>query len=334
MSDRLRMNVLVAARDEYTQQLVNVMLPHMRKMFTTLFNSARESVEKREPNMIFHEFQKKLNETPEWNNSIIDRECTKITDTCKYLIDLVTAVFVTNVKILACVRLGGDSKNLNVKIPSKETFVHKVIIECAENIYYDPFIMDHRLTKTELQHSRYKFNEVVDTSIRDCISKMLPIDEILQEYLLGNLEDANEAESDDSVAGDSDHESDASGERDDPITFDSNEETGGDFRADTMVISDDESDQGETPATNYNTEEVHNTEGENKFGDNAAGSDDDNDFDDDNKSEEEYEPQPKNVTVHGLDPKHLPRQARAVLPPPLPEREERRHEEPVSDDLY
>ena len=110
MSDKLRMNVLVAARDEYSQQLINIILPHIRDIFQKSFDSIQNNKEV-PSHKKFYKFQEVLKEVPKWNAVQIENDTEKILKDIPYLIDLVTAVFVTNVKIVACVRIGGKSKN-------------------------------------------------------------------------------------------------------------------------------------------------------------------------------------------------------------------------------
>ena len=43
MSDNLSMNVLDAERDEYSQQLINLILPHVRDLFQNLFDSIQNN---------------------------------------------------------------------------------------------------------------------------------------------------------------------------------------------------------------------------------------------------------------------------------------------------
>jgi hypothetical protein len=278
MSDKLRMNVLVAARDEYSQQLINIILPHIRDIFQKSFDSIQNNKEV-PSHKKFYKFQEFLKEVPKWNAVQIENETEKILKDIPYLIDLVTAVFVTNVKILACVRIGGKSKNLNVNIPSKEKFIHKVIIECAESFYYDPLIFDTRGSHTVIQDKKYQLNKILDQSIRDSISKMLPISEILQEYLIGHLHDIDSASDEDSAK---DLEYNMSNDK-----------------PEVCEIDNDSSDDDEEDPDN--TEEVV--------------SDDDNDSSDD---EHDASDDIKHVTMRDNKSNHFSTKPSAPLPPPPP----------------
>ena len=285
MSDRLRMNVLVAARDEYSHQLINLVLPHMRDLFQCMFDKIKDnttiSTSKK-----FYKFQEELKKTPQWNSLQIENVSDKIIKDLPYLIDLVTAVFVTNVKILACVRIGGDSKNLNVKIPSKETFIHKLIVECAENIYYDPMIFDYRGSYHLLQERKNQINKLLDQSIKECISKLLPINDILKENLIGSLDDIDN-------------------------NIDSEEE------------SDDDNEIQEDINDNKECEIESDDESENKFGDNVSEEDAESDDDDEPEIKRVTINNPKNGFSSGKeaflpDPPDDPQPTTAPTPPPTP----------------
>jgi hypothetical protein len=93
--------------------------------------------------------------------------------------DCVTAIFVSNVKILASVRLGGNHSNIRIRIPTSEKFIHSVYIASAENFYYDPECFDDVLERNNIEKIRSR----IGFSIEETISSMIPIQNILQEYL-------------------------------------------------------------------------------------------------------------------------------------------------------
>jgi hypothetical protein len=105
---------------------------------------------------------------------------------------LVTAIFVSHVKILACVRLKGEHKNIKIKIPNMETFVHKIYILVCNKFY----------NKTDLIHeSEEILIPMISHIINECIRKQLPIEHILQEYLFDVFND-DAIESEESVKSD------------------------------------------------------------------------------------------------------------------------------------
>jgi len=115
-----------------------------------------------------------------WSSFIIEKETKRIKDSCSYLSDLVTAIFVSHVKILACVRLKGEHKNIKIKIPNMETFVHKIYILVCNKFYNNVMLIN------EPEEGLIK---MISDIINECIRKQLPIEHILQEYLFDVFND-------------------------------------------------------------------------------------------------------------------------------------------------
>ena len=177
MSETLNINVLVAAKEEYTKQLVYLLSPEIYKIILNIFNESQLLKKKRQISL--KNFQISLKNIPNWNTIIVEKNNENIKQKIPYLLDLITAIFVSHVKILACVKLKSDSKNIQVKVPNLDIFIHKIIITNAEKIYYNPSII---LQKKE------KVIELISETIEDTIRNQIPIDKILTEYLSGVFE--------------------------------------------------------------------------------------------------------------------------------------------------
>lgn len=175
MSSQLNVSVLVAARDEYTNQLKKYLVPLIQEGFVSIYEDSQEE----DDSNPLRQFQVFLKEIPRWNQTILDQETKRIKDKCPFLMDCVTAIFVSHVKILASVRLGGNHNNIRIRIPTPEIFVHSVYIAAAEPFYYDPEPFSDLLDRKNLEIIR----DIIEISIDDTISGMIPIQNILQEYL-------------------------------------------------------------------------------------------------------------------------------------------------------
>jgi hypothetical protein len=174
MSETLNVNVLVAAKEEYTKQLVYILSPEIYTVILNVFNESQQLKKKR--SISLRNFQLQLKKIPVWNTIIIEKNTENIKSKIPYLLDLITAIFVSHVKILACVRLKTDSKSIQVKVPNLDTFLHKIIITNAEKIYYNPELI---LKKKEIVVS------LISETIEETIRNQIPIDKILTEYLSG-----------------------------------------------------------------------------------------------------------------------------------------------------
>ena len=180
MSENLNINVLVAAKEEYTKQLVYSLSP---EIYTVILNVYKDSQKlKKKMSVSLRNFQFELKKIPTWNTIIIEKHTKDIKTKIPYLLNLITAIFVSHVKILACVRLHADSRNINVKVPDLNHFLHQIIIMNAEKIYYTPDI---------IQKKKEYVIMIISETIEETIRNQIPIDKILTEYLAGVFEDDN-----------------------------------------------------------------------------------------------------------------------------------------------
>ena len=197
MSETLNVNVLVAAKEEYTKQLVYILSPEIYTVILNVFNESQQLKKKR--SISLRNFQLQLKKIPVWNTIIIEKNTENIKSKIPYLLDLITAIFVSHVKILACVRLKTDSKSIQVKVPNLDTFLHKIIITNAEKIYYNPELI---LRKKEIVVS------LISETIEETIRNQIPIDKILTEYLSGVFEEDEQSKKDNTTDNKSEIEED------------------------------------------------------------------------------------------------------------------------------
>lgn len=174
MSETLNVNVLVAAKEEYTKQLISTIQAGIYEIIKEIYTDSQKNNIRR--TISYSNFQKELKAVPNWASFRLDEKLKSINSKYPYLMDLVTAIFVSHVKILACVRLKSEDKSIKIKVPNLNTFLHKIIINCSENIYYDPSI---------IEDNKVKIFEIITTSINETIANQIPIEYILNEYLSG-----------------------------------------------------------------------------------------------------------------------------------------------------
>jgi len=193
MSNNLNISVLVAARDEYIEQLKCIIVPLLIQGFNSIYSDALRISEGKKT---IYKFQELLKEIPNWNQTILQEESKRIKKKCPYIMDIVTAIFVSNVKILASIRLKGKNENIRVKIPTSDIFIHSNYIESAQHIFYDPFLFHHRANAfgRNVQDNKEIVKRIIRNAVDETIRQMLPFDDILREYLENAL-DESESES-------------------------------------------------------------------------------------------------------------------------------------------
>lgn len=174
--------VLVAAKQEYTSQLQDTLLESMYLCFAETWEVKGYTPLK--------DFQKKMCEIPLWNQMVIDSKVKDILDLNKisveYLDKLVEAVFLSNIKILSVVKLNNKKHVVNVKVPSTRNFIHKCYIESARAFYTKPYVFDSRCTDENRNEKIKTALTVISDSIDKTIRNLIPMEDILNEYLNSN----------------------------------------------------------------------------------------------------------------------------------------------------
>jgi hypothetical protein len=185
--DEIGINVLVEAKLEYTKQLISLLSPRIYGLLKEIYISNCSEDKKYE----LKNFQLALSEIPSWDQFKIQELTEKILEKvkCEWIDELLTAVFVSNTRILTAVQMRKSNKKLKLEVPKFSIFIHKCFIECARELYKNPYLMLYD-DKPEIIHQnmRETFN-IIKESINETIRKLLPFKEILKKYL-GNPEDS------------------------------------------------------------------------------------------------------------------------------------------------
>tara|TARA_B110000977_G_scaffold15653_3_gene19174 strand:+ start:18015 stop:18914 length:900 start_codon:yes stop_codon:yes gene_type:complete len=178
MSETLNVNVLVAAKEEYSKQLINCIQTGIYDVLLSIFNDSQKNNVRL--SLSYSNFQKELKSVPNWTDFKLDEKINFINKKFPYLMDLITAIFVSHVKILACVRLKTDDKSVKIKVPSLNSFLHKIIVACSEQIYYSPRC---------IHDEKGKMLKLISDCINDTVANQIPIEYILNEYLSGAFDE-------------------------------------------------------------------------------------------------------------------------------------------------
>ena len=188
--DALNVNVLNVAKDEYTKQLNSILAPLILEGVDSIYNDAKKIENEHD---VIHNFQLLLKEVPHWNTHIISTECQRLQNVCDWMHDLVTAVFVTNVKILTSVKIVNKSKQFKLKMPNFETFVHAVYIEAARHFFHNPFLFYEYDRVTKRNKNKKEALRSIQNNVEETIRILLPVQHILKEYMQDDGEEEDEA---------------------------------------------------------------------------------------------------------------------------------------------
>lgn len=204
MSKEANSQYLLEVKHEYSRQLCNLLVPVMYEGIHSIYNEATKN-KKDTPMKIF---QILLSRIPQWNQHIITNEYQRILNKtqCDFIADLITAVFISHAKILSSVKSKKKSKTLNLKVPNGDYFIHKAYIECARHFWKNPYLFCDNFSTIEYQRNMREAESIIEQSINETVRKLLPVKNILQQYI--NLDESSSSDSSSSSSSDSSSDDD------------------------------------------------------------------------------------------------------------------------------
>ena len=184
------MDVLVEAKKEYMSQLCTVLCPLLIETFENLYIEATKQAKGRE---VLKQYQKLLKLVKDWNNDMVNQHAQKLTNQCAWFNGLVTAVFVSYVKILSSVRLNTENKKISIKLPTTEDFIHRCYKIVAADLYKNPHVFHDEMSESDRDELLVKrFIVAIEATVKE----FLPVQEILRTYMTqtagDNIEMGNE----------------------------------------------------------------------------------------------------------------------------------------------
>jgi hypothetical protein len=180
----------IAAAKAYVKKLNKEMEPTMMAIFDDMWASVQDEPRRER----LRAFQAKLRAVPTWNQYIISEHKARLVGEKNFPFeDLLTAVFVSRVKVLTAVRMASGSPDITVKVPSLDAFFHRAMFETAKRFYENPVIFK--------SNSYDAKRTIIHTGIDEAIEDLLPMKAILKAYV-GNTvdEDANFTPRDDDAS--------------------------------------------------------------------------------------------------------------------------------------
>jgi hypothetical protein len=185
-------NVYADAKTEYTRQLTQFCVTSYLSYFLSLLEESKE-VDKDSKKLLLN-FQNALKSIPEWNHEKVQKETSKITKeiNCDYFDDLLSAVFVAHTKVLSAIRLTTKQKKLQITIPKVEHFLHHTLIECARILWSNVYMFSPSGSPIERQKNLREIERLIQDGILQSIRSMLPVKNILKEYLKDDDDDVDD----------------------------------------------------------------------------------------------------------------------------------------------
>lgn len=190
--DDYSIRTLTESRNEWCNRLLNIFTPAVVEGLTSVFNEAVNLCnENDEDEQYLMTFQSFLGRIPKWNNDIITTERKRIEDTsgCTYLEDLITCVHIVHLKSLTCIQVGNEQKKVNLPIPNKDDFVHKIYIDVARAVYSNVYLFESDIPPLQIQKNKRELEIIIRECIMNVIRDNIPAEDILKAYMEEALEE-------------------------------------------------------------------------------------------------------------------------------------------------
>ena len=184
--DDYNLSTLIDSKNEWCARLINILTPHITEGVKSIFNEAYNlCVENDEENKYLMTFQNLLNNIPKWSSEIVSNEKDRITSSsgCNYLEDLLSCVYITQLKALTVTRVGLKQKKINIDIPDITQFVHKIYINLARKIYINVYLFEKDIQPLQIQKHNRELEIIVKECILNTIRDSIPLENILKIYL-------------------------------------------------------------------------------------------------------------------------------------------------------
>jgi len=178
------LHVLVDAKSEYTQQLTQILSSPIYEGISSIYKHSKNISKNQET--ILQTFQELLSKIPKWTNETLNEEYTRIVlySKCDWIADLITAVFISHTKVLTSIHLGSKQRNIDLKIPTPNIFIHNVYINVAREFWKNPYLFyNENLNPIDVQRNMRDSENIIQECIKNTIRKLLPVKHIIKEYL-------------------------------------------------------------------------------------------------------------------------------------------------------
>jgi hypothetical protein len=194
-------SVYAEAKGEYTKQLTLFVVPSFHRFFMSCLQQAAE--EEPQAKKQLWKFQELLSQIPEWNMDKVQREVSRIVQDihCDYLEELVTAVFIAHTKVLTAIRIGNKNKRVQITIPKLEHFLHRSLSECSRLLWSSAYLFHSEIAAIEKQKNHRQIEGLLHEGIEQAIRGLLPVKNILKDYLTEPSADTDADEDDEEEAG-------------------------------------------------------------------------------------------------------------------------------------
>jgi hypothetical protein len=179
--DEYNLDILSSSKDEFTARIITLLTPEIINNMDEIFKQSQDLSKTK--NLAV--FQKCLTDIPKWSPENLTVECDKLKTklNCSYLDDLITCIFLIQLKYLSAIRPSPKNKTIQLNIPSSEDFIWKIYINTAKKIYKNVYLYAPTEQPQELLKNKRNIEILVREAILETIRNYIPMGELLKKLL-------------------------------------------------------------------------------------------------------------------------------------------------------
>ena len=180
------LSILVETKNEYISHLINILNPLIFEGMQSIYKEAQKTSDATDVLKIFQTYLKRI---PKWNQNLIDKETERIINSSHsygWLGDLIKATLKSSLIVLMYNPTRKTQERVDssfYKNISTSDFIHKVYIECAREIWNNPYLLYHNYPPIEIKRNQRDCMNIIKDCIREALRKLLPVKHILSIYL-------------------------------------------------------------------------------------------------------------------------------------------------------
>jgi hypothetical protein len=186
---------LTESKSYWCTKLIDTIAPCVLKKFKTIFEETFMICnETRETLLYLKAFQNALSCVPEWSNTMIQKECSQITEMskCDHLKELIATVHVVQLKIVTNGRPNNKHHSVRLSVPDTEVFIHNVYINTARELWKATFLFSREVDPLKQQENNYKLYHLIRSVIYKTIQDLIPSETFVRSYFVGDVEEEEE----------------------------------------------------------------------------------------------------------------------------------------------
>ena len=186
------LNLLVETKNDYISHLTNIITPLIFEGIQSIYREAQKMSDATDVLKIFQTYLKRI---PKWNQNLIEKETQRIftsSHSYEWLNDLIKATLKSNLIVLMynpTIKKQQKIDSSFYKNISSTDFIHKVYIECARELWNNPYLLYHNYPPIEIKRNQRDCMLIIKDCIKEALRKLLPVKHILSVYLGEDIEE-------------------------------------------------------------------------------------------------------------------------------------------------